>query len=370
MSALFVRDVIAALDRIAPPHLALDNDPRGLLVGDPSTAVAGIVVALDVTAATMDAATSLGAQMIVAHHPLIYHPLRTIRTDEAHPGSVVHACIRHGISVACAHTNWDIAPGGVNDVLAGLIGIRETRPVRITHREPLVSIAVFVPAENRDAVMDAMFAAGAGAIGAYDRCAFTASGEGTFRPLPGANPTVGGVGTPETVNEVRVEMILPAEKQDAVLAAMRAAHPYEEAAHYVYPLRNTAADYGLGRVGTLPEPTTARALRERLQRVLGIAEIRVAGPLDRRITTVAVGGGACAELVPDAVALGADALITSDVRHHEFVDADARGFALIDAGHAATETPGARELAGRLRAALGDRSVTVTFVDGPSSREA
>ena len=146
-----VRDVMAALDRIAPPYLAFDNDPTGLLVGDPDAPVSGLVVALDVTAAVVSEAKVRGANMIIAHHPLIYNPLKAVRADEPHPGAVVLACAREEISVACAHTNWDVAPGGVNDVLARLCGLTESRPLRVTWRESLVKIAVFVPAEHREA---------------------------------------------------------------------------------------------------------------------------------------------------------------------------------------------------------------------------
>jgi dinuclear metal center YbgI/SA1388 family protein len=356
-----VRDVVAVLDEIAPPHLCLGDDPRGLLVGDPAAAVTRIAVALDVTAAVAQAAADAGAQMAVAHHPLIYNPLRAVRTDDPFPGAVVHACVRAGISVACAHTNWDVAPGGVNDVLAGLLGLTHTRPLQITRRDPLVKVAVFVPVEAREKVLDAMAAAGAGAIGEYDRCAFWSPGTGTFRPLPGAVPYAGQVGAVATVAEERLEMVVPEERWRAVERAMKAAHPYEEVAYDAYALKNTAAEWGIGRVGTLAEPLPASAFLARVKEALNLPEVRMAGPADRTIRTVAVCGGAGASLMKDALAAGADALVTADVRHHEFVDADARGFCLLDAGHAATETPGTRELARRLSEALSGRGVAVTF---------
>jgi hypothetical protein len=207
-----------------------------------------------------------------------------------------------------------------------------------------------------------MAAAGAGAIGDYDRCAFWTEGTGTFRPLTGANPHIGTVGSPETVAEVRLEMIVPETKSLGVITAMKAAHPYEEVAYDVYSLANTAAEYGLGRIGELAQATTPDAFLQSLKTTLDFPEARMVGPRDRLIKTVAVGGGACAELIPDAIAQGADVLVTSDIRHHEFVDAAARGFVLIDAGHAATETPGTQELARRLSEALAPK-VQVLFTD-------
>lgn len=359
---LTVADALKALNTIAPPHLALENDPRGLLVGDPSAPVTRIAVALDVTMPVAQEAHRRGAQLIIAHHPLIYHPLRAIRADEAHPGAVVLFCARAGIAVACAHTSWDVAPGGINDVLASLLGLTETRPLQTTCREALVKVAVFVPPDHREKVLDAMAEAGAGAIGDYDRCAFYFPGEGTFRPLPGANPYEGTVGEIERTPEERLEMVVPEQGARAVVSAMKAAHPYEEVAYDVFPLWNVATEYGIGRIGTLTDPLPAEAFLARVKDVLSFPETRLAGPRDRLIRTVAVCGGAGAFLMKDALTCGADALVTADVRHHEFVDAEAHGFVLLDAGHAATETPGTRELARRLQESLPAAAAAVEFI--------
>ncbi len=357
-----------ALDAIAPPHLKLSDDPIGLLVGDPAAAVKRVVVALDATLEVARAAAGLGGPtMIVAHHPLVHHPLRTVRADDP-IGAVVLACARNNIAVAAAHTNWDVARGGINDVLADLLGLGNTRPLQVTYRAPLVSIAVFVPPGDRDHVFDAMAQAGAGAIGDYDRCGFFAPGTGTFRPLPGANPHVGEIGRPAFVAEERLEMIAPETNAASVVAAMKAAHPYEEVAHFVFPLRNThaALEHGIGRVGTLASPVLAADFLQHVKNALGFFEVRMVGPGEKNVRTVAVCGGAGAFLMNDAIAAGADAFVTSDVRHHEFIEASARGLLLLDAGHAQTETPGTRELARRLAAAFAEQNhaVPVAFA-GP-----
>lgn len=371
MSALTVADVLRALDTLAPPHLALDDDPHGLLVGDPAAPVTRVAVALDVTRAVAEAAQALGAEMIVAHHPLVYHPLRAIRQDDS-IGAVVLACARARMAVACAHTSWDVAPGGINDVLARLLGLSETRPLRITYREPLAKIVVFVPSGARSRVLEAMAAAGAGAIGDYDRCAFWTPGTGTFRPLPGAQPYLGTVGQAEETSEDRLEMIAPEPQVNAVVAAMKAVHPYEEVAYDILPLTNTAAEFGIGRVGTLPEPLSRDALVGRIAALLDFPPVRAVGSEQRVVRTVAVCGGAGAFLLGDALAGGADALVTADVRHHEFVEAEARGLLLIDAGHAATETPGTQELARQLARRLASQNVALTFLapDGQDLPEA
>ncbi len=345
---------MAALDALAPPYLCMENDPRGLLIGDPDATVSRLAVCLDVTPAVADEAVRRGANMIVAHHPLIYQPLKRIVADEPHPGGVVLSCIRAGVAVACAHTNWDVAEGGINDVLAGLLGLSNTRPAQVTYREALANITLYVPLANREAVRDAMADAGAGFLtgSLYDRCGFWGEGTGTFRPLLGAVPHIGTVGKPEFVTENRLETILPAHAVPAVLAAMRKAHPYQEIAYNVFPLTNTGKEHGLGRIGTLTEPLPAADFLAHVKAALGFDAVRMRGPIGRLVRTVAVGGGACAFLMPDAIRVGADALVTSDVRHHEYVDAESRGFLLLDAGHAQTETPGTRELAQRLQERL------------------
>lgn len=358
-----VSDALTALDALAPPHMALDDDPRGLLVGDPKAPLrGGVVVALDVTPDVVDAARSLDAALIVSHHPLIYHPLQRVRADERHPGAVVLACARHGISVACAHTNWDVAPGGINDILAGLLGLTAPRPLRVTYREPLVSLTVFVPPTRRSAVGDALAGAGAGRIGNYDGCSFWTGGTGTFRPLAGSRPFMGETGRMETVTEDRLEMVLPARMEDAVIAALRAAHPYEEPAFFVHALSNTFGDAGIGRIGTLPDAVPARAFLRTVRDALAFPEVRmVADDPDRLVRTVAVCGGAGGFLMEDAARSGADALVTADIRHHEYIDARALGLVLIDAGHAQTEIPGTKELARLLASALTEWNVPVTF---------
>jgi hypothetical protein len=97
-------------------------------------------------------------------------------------------------------------------------------------------LVVFVPTEALDAVREAVFEAGAGRIGEYERCSWYGEGTGTFRPLPGARPTVGAIGVEERVPELRLETVYPEERHADVIAALRAAHPYEEPAFDILPL--------------------------------------------------------------------------------------------------------------------------------------
>jgi hypothetical protein len=99
--------------------------------------------------------------------------------------------------------------------------------------EPLDVLVVYVPRESTDAVLAALFGAGAGRMGDYEECAFVAPGRGQFRPVRAASPTIGALGDLEYVDEDRVEVVLPRGRRSAVVAALRAAHPYEEPAFHI-----------------------------------------------------------------------------------------------------------------------------------------
>lgn len=360
-----IGDALEALESIAPACLRIGDDPHGLIVGDPDAPLRAMTVALDITGPVLAAARTDGHDLALAHHPLWYHRARTLRATDPFPAPILLEALRGGIAVACAHTAWDVAPGGVNDVLADLLDVRSTAPLRTTFAEALSLIAVQVPVDHAIAVREAMFAAGAGALGRYDECSFEFEGDVSFRPLPGSSPRRGDIGAREVVRERRIEAVAPSRIVDRVVQAARTAHPYEVMAHAVHPLSNTDAPRGLGRIGDLAAPCDADAFLGRIARALEFDAVRDSG-VRRRIDRVAVCGGAGSELMAEAQAAGADALVTSDVRHHEFVEAAHRNFLLVDAGHGATETPGARELARRMAEALPRIPVVFREPDGSS----
>jgi hypothetical protein len=258
-------------------------------------------------------------------------------------------CLREGLAVIAAHTNWDCAPGGVSDVLAGLLGLKEVRPVGRGMPQSRFKLVVFVPAENRGAVQDAVWSAGAGVIGDYTECSFWTPGTGSFRGGEQTNPVIGESGRRETVAEDRVEFVVAAEVLGSVLAALRQAHPYEEPAFDVIPLRE---EFGPGplRLGELdfmlPPDGLASLVEERLGHPAWLWKGR------RPIRRVAVAGGAGASDWAEALRAGADALVTGEVKHAQGLDAAAAGLTIIAAGHAATEAPAMAVMADRLRERL------------------
>jgi len=233
--AATLADVAAAMEDLFPARWAEKGDPVGLVVGDPAAEVRRVLFAIDPVQEVVAEAAASGADLIVTHHPLLFRAVHSVAASTP-KGRVVHDLIGNGIGLFVAHTNADSPPGGVSESLALALGLREVRPLDPEPADPLDKIVTFVPADDTDAVVDALAAAGAGAIGRYDRCAFVSSGEGTFRPGEGASPLIGTVGRIEVVDERRVEMVLPRHRRQVVVSALRAAHPYEEVAFDLYAI--------------------------------------------------------------------------------------------------------------------------------------
>lgn len=326
-----VRDFYDAIDSFAPFSTAESWDNSGLLIGDGELPVARALLVLDLTAPVLEEAVKLGADLIITHHPAIFKPLSQITG-----GSVIYRAVKAGISVISAHTNLDLAVGGVNDALAARLGLSALRPLRPETPRPWYKVAVFVPAGSAEAVYRAMSEAGAGRLGKYSHCAFLANGEGRFLPREGAHPAVGSVGRLESVKETRVEMICPPGALDTVLRAMRAAHPYEEPGYDVFEDHAVKDSLSLGRLGELKTPLPPGAFASLVKDRLGAAGIRYVQGRES-ISAVAVCGGSGAELLRHAIGAGAQALVTGEGKHHLWLEAADAGLTLVDAGHFATE---------------------------------
>ena len=346
-----VGEVAAVCDRLWPRAWAEAWDNVGLLVGSRAAAVRQCLCVLDADSQTIALASSMEAEMVIAHHPLPFRPLGRVVDDDP-AGAAVLAAARHGIAVYAAHTNLDVHQDGVNAALAAALGLAGGTPLRETGQQVLYKLVTFVPQGAEDAVRDALANAGAGKLGHYSHCSFTVTGNGTFRPLAGANPFIGEIGSLERPTEVRLEMLLPEERRTAAIAALLAAHPYEEVAYDLIRLENAGASRGLGLVAPLPRTQRLGAFAQQVARRLGAPATRYVGHPDRVIRRVAICGGAGADLVGDALEAGADVLMTADVRYHEARAAEARGLALVDPGHQATEAPAVPAMAEALRGAL------------------
>ncbi|MFD1955910.1 Nif3-like dinuclear metal center hexameric protein [Paenibacillus thailandensis] len=326
--------VIQLMEQLAPKHYAVENDKIGLQLGTLNKEVKKIMVALDVTEAVADEAIAAGADLIIAHHAIIYRPLAKLDTSTP-AGRLYEKLIKHDIAVYISHTNLDTADGGMNDWMADLVGIQADGrdSLEEVHTDKLYKLAVFVPRPHHEQVLQAVFRAGAGQIGSYSHCSFNTAGEGTFLPGEGTDPFIGKPGQLERVEEIRIETIVPHSIHRKVIQAMLKAHPYEEVAYDLYPVDLKGRSFGLGRVGKLTEPVTLGELCERVKQAFDVPALRVVGHKDRMIRKAAVLGGSGARYVRHAMFAGADVLITGDIDYHTAVDAVEAGFAIIDPGH-------------------------------------
>lgn len=311
-----IGDIISAIEEQAPLWLQESWDNAGLQVGDPVCEATGALLCVDVTEAIVDEAVARGVNLIVSHHPLLFKGLKRITCASATERIVIKA-IKHGITIYSAHTNIDSAARvGVSWAtghLAGLVNMR----VLVPQEGGLMKLAVFVPVDYRDKVCEALWAAGAGQMGNYDRCAYMVDGTGTYRPLDGASPAIGTVGRSHNEPEIRVEVVFPAALCGGVVRAMLAAHPYEEPAFDLLKLENKV-DAGLGVIGELEVPLPGKDYLESVKQSLGIGALPYAGDASRLVRKVALCGGAGAEFIPAAIAAGADVYMCGDLKYHDF----------------------------------------------------
>lgn len=350
-------DVVALVEGWYPPHRAEDWDAVGLVCGDPDAEVRRILLAVDPVQAVADEAVALGADLVIVHHPLYLRGTTTVAASTS-KGRVVHDLVRSGSALLTAHTNADSPAGGVSEAIAVALGLSEIRPLDPDPGEPRDKIITFVPLDQAEKVRQTLAEAGAGALGDYDSASFSGPGEGRFRPLAGATPTIGAVGDLEVVPEERIETIAARRDRDRVLAALLLAHPYEEPGYDVVELADLPdPTRGSGRIGVLPDTVTLREFADHAASVFpGTAGgLRVSGDPDRPVTTVALCGGAGDFLLGTARRAGADVYVTSDLRHHPASEsAEDGGPALIDVAHWAAESLWLPVLRDRLVAALDD----------------
>jgi dinuclear metal center YbgI/SA1388 family protein len=342
-----VAEVIDHLEQIAAPDLAADWDNVGLLLGDRSAEVARVMTCLTVTPESADEAITNGAQLIVTHHPILFRSVKRLTSATAE-GQMLLALARAGVAVYSPHTAFDNTQGGINDALAGRLGLLEVVPLRQQVGARECKVVVYVPDADLARVSDALFAAGAGHIGQYSQCSFRLAGTGTFFGSDATNPTVGQKGRREEVSEWRLEVVCPEASVGSVVASMRRAHSYEEPAFDVYPLRPKPSTLGEGRLGRLLTPLPLDELAGVARTQLNAGQVMVVGEPRRRIEHVAVVCGAGGEFLTDAVRGRADVLVTGELRFHDYLAAQSQGLALILPGHYATERFGVEELAVRL----------------------
>jgi dinuclear metal center YbgI/SA1388 family protein len=359
-----VGNVCTVLESIAPPELAQSWDNVGLLAGDLNATVRRVLLCIDLTPQVVDEAIAARIDFVMAYHPPIFKPVPSLRVPSDGTDEAVFRCIHHGIAVYSMHTALDAAEGGTNDVLAGLCGLKHTTPIEFAQKpgERECKLVVFVPPAEVDQVADALFTAGAGHIGDYSHCSFRVPGEGTFRGDESTRPTIGKAGRFEHVEEIRLEVIVREADLPAVIAAMVAAHSYEEPAYDIYPLTPRPVR-GIGRYGPLARPTTLERLARRLKKATEADCAQMVGDPEQKIERAVILVGAAGSLPFRVPLTERDVIVTGEIRHHDALTIRRRGCTAIALGHWISEHPTLSVLQQRIQSQLAGSRVTVSSAD-------
>jgi len=362
------QQIIQIFESWSPKKIAaMDGDPIGLAVGTLNKAVTKVLVTLDVNLAVVDEAIEKGCELIIAHHPPIFRKLANLRTDTPQ-GQLFEKLIKHDIAVYAAHTNLDVADGGVNDLLADALDIQQREVLVPSYEETLYKLAIFVPESHADALRQALAGAGAGSIGLYEACSFTSTGEGRYKAQQGAEPFAGSIGKLHVEPEVKVEVVVPDSLKNKVLRAMYNTHPYEEVAFDFFKLETAAKTMGLGRIGTLKNSMTLQAFAEHVKTSLHVPTVRVVGDLQDMVTKVAVLGGDGNKYIQAAKRAGADVYVTGDLYFHVAQDAEAMGLHVVDPGHH-VESIMKQGVASKMAALCAEKQLQVSFLSSELSTE-
>ena len=329
-----IQEITNYLQEIAPLNYQEEYDNSGLIVGDKNTFVTGVLITLDCTEAIIDEALATSSNLIIAHHPIIFKGLKKLNGSNYIERVVIKA-IQNNIAIYAIHTNLDNILTGVNSKIAERLGVKDLK-ILAPKKDVLRQLVVYCPTSDSDKLKTTLFNAGAGDVGSYKECSFTSSGTGTFMPDIGSNPYVGKVGERSLEKEERIEVIFPKYKQESIISAMKNAHPYEEVAYQIYILDNLYQDIGSGIFGQLSKPMDALAFLNILKNNMQTDCVRYSRLLQKKIKTVAICGGSGSFLLSIAKRVGADIFITSDVRYHEFFDAENK-LIIADIGHYESE---------------------------------
>jgi dinuclear metal center YbgI/SA1388 family protein len=331
-----IKEIIQILEKIAPPIYQEGYDNSGLIVGDSNLESTGIIISLDCIESIVDEAITKNCNLIIAHHPIVFKGLKRFNGRNYVERTVMKA-IKHDIAIYAIHTNLDnMYYQGVNSKIAEVLGLKNTK-ILAPKSQILRSLVTFAPAEHAEKIREQLFEAGAGTIGNYDQCSFNAIGFGTFRANDKANPFVGEKGAQHREAESRIEVIYPIHAENKVMTALKASHPYEEIAYYQYQVENIHQEIGSGMIGELEKPINAMDFLKFVKKTMQCGSIRYTNlPENKKISKVAVCGGAGGFLLNQAKSNGADIFITSDYKYHEFFDADGQ-IIIADIGHFESE---------------------------------
>ncbi len=363
-----VEDAVHAMETIAPLSYAAEWDNVGLLIGGRTWSADSILLTIDLTDAVLREAIAGKAQMIVSYHPPIFEAMKSL-TSDAPKQKIALETARAGIAVYSPHTALDAAPGGVNDWLAACVGQGDVRALEsheVLPETEQCKIVTFCPAEAVERIRNGLATGGAGRIGKYQLCSFEIVGRGTFLGGDDTNPAVGRRGSLQQVDEVRLEMVCSRSALGSAMIAMREFHPYEEPAVEIYPLLpRPQRGIGQGRRVTLDQPAALRSLLPSIKKHLGVERLHVAmsDQAPARFSRIGVCAGAGGSLLEAVIRQGCELFLTGEMRHHDVLEAQARGCTVVLAGHTNTERGYLKTLRRKLGDALPGGSVVISKRD-------
>jgi dinuclear metal center YbgI/SA1388 family protein len=361
-----VKEIIKYLEEWAPKGIAWQKDNVGLQVGDPEIKIKNILLSLDLKEEVIENAIKENCNLIITHHPLIYCPLRNLDFSKNTKARLIGRLIKNQIVLYSAHTNIDFTKYGVSYQLAKRLNLKKVRFLKNLSGNQF-KLAVFVPVSHVNKVADAIHQSGGGIIGEYSHCSFRTAGTGTFKGSDESNPAIGKKGVVESVEEVKLEILVDEWKINNVIKAMKKAHPYEEVAYDIFPLKNDNVNFGMGAIGELSNPMNKNDFLALVSSKLKVATLKYAKSNKKKIKFVAVCGGSCGELLDEAVNQNADAFVTADLKYHTFQDAGSK-ILLIDAGHYETELPILDEIKKRLEIFLtGNKKIKILKFKGSTT---
>ncbi len=327
-------ELLTVVETVAAPELQEDYDNAGLITGKRDWNCTGVLVTLDVTVEVIKEAVQYNCNLIIAHHPIIFRGLKRLNGSN-YVEEVIIEAIKNDIAIYAAHTNLDNVLSGVNARIAQKLSLKNT-----TILQPksglLRKLITFAPVNKAEAVRHALFAAGAGHIGTYSECSFNTTGTGTFKALDGADPYVGKVGEQHQEEETKIEIVFPFYIEGKVVKALMDNHPYEEVAYDIFTMANVHQGAGAGLIGEMETPMTEVDFLSKVKEAFHLKVIRHTALKGGLVKKVAVCGGAGSFLIKKAVQSGADVYLTSDIKYHEFFDAEGRTV-LADIGHYESE---------------------------------
>ena len=355
-----IKEIICALERFAPLPLQDGFDNSGLQIGLTDVEATGALLCLDVTESIIDEAIDLGYNLVVSHHPLIFKGLKSITGSDYVERCIIKA-IKHDIVIYAAHTNLDNAYGGVNYKIAEILGLTDVKAL-VPKDDILFKIVTYVPKMHAEKLRTALFEAGCGNIGNYDKCSFNQVGEGTFRALDGANPFVGKIDELHSEEEVKIETIFPSYKKSDVIKALFSSHPYEEPAFDIYSLQNNSSKIGSGIIGTLTNPIKDIDFLNVIKEKFNVGCLKYNQLSDKKISRVAVCGGSGAFLLQNAIKSGADVFITGEYKYHDYFGHE-NDILMTEIGHYESEQYTSNLLYSLIHESFADLSIKISSVN-------